>query len=169
MSFSSLPTGAGQPVDHWVVGRSSLRVKLPAELIRRIQQTISQTRRLVDEDLQAHLEASSAEPSVGSSHTRTEALGRPQEARLTPDQLQLAKAVAAQAVKQVVALRVDSLQHVHFGAGSVVQGQSPKAEPVSLPKLMEKSGRSGLGRVGRKSGAYAESEVEDRQKAHRLG
>lgn len=58
VSFSWLLTGAGEPVDSWLAGRATLRVELPTEVIRRIEQSASQNRRLVDEEVQARLQAS---------------------------------------------------------------------------------------------------------------
>ena len=46
----------------------------------------------------------------------------------TPQQVKVMKEVAAEAAKQVMAFQAESLQPVHFGGGSVVQGPSPQAQ-----------------------------------------
>lgn len=63
VSFSWLLSGAGEPVDPWLDGRATLRVELPKELIRRVEQSASHNRRLVDDEVQARLQASFAEPA----------------------------------------------------------------------------------------------------------
>lgn len=73
VSFSWLLSGVGDPVDPWLNGRATLRVELPKELIRRIEQSASQNRRLVDEEVQARLQASFEEPAQGESFTTSTA------------------------------------------------------------------------------------------------
>lgn len=151
VSFSWLLTGAGQPVDPWLAGRSTLRVELPEDLIRRIEQAASQNRRLVDEEVQARLEASfgSLQGSL-RGFEMTAQIDSPNDKPLTPGQLELAKAVAAEVAKQVVEMRIEGLNLVTAGVGRTVLEQPPNAAPVSLPKLMEQSGAKSLGELGDK-------------------
>lgn len=55
----------------------------------------------------------------------------------TPQQVKLMKEVAAETAKQVVAFQAESLQPVHFGGGSVVQGPPPAPEKKPVKKSKE--------------------------------
>lgn len=70
VSFSWLLSGVGDPVDPWLDGRTTLRVELPKELIRRIEQSASRNRRLVDEEVQARLQATFDETVVTTVEAR---------------------------------------------------------------------------------------------------
>lgn len=70
VSFPWLLSGIGDAVELRKIGKSLVHVELPNELIRRLHEAASQNRRLVDEEVQARLEATFDETVVTTVEAR---------------------------------------------------------------------------------------------------
>ncbi len=81
------------------------------------------------------------------------AYGRQEEdehARQIRAQMEALDLQIANLVQIIQSLRVEGVDLVTAGVGRTVIEQPPKAEPVSLPELMEQSGAKDLGQLGDK-------------------
>ena len=112
--------------------RTALRV--PPDLHAQIHEAAKANTRTFNAEIMARLQASFG--SLQGSMRGFEMTGQmdsTEDAAWTPQQVKLMKEVATEAAKQVVAFQAESLQPVHFGGGSIVQGPAPKKAPAKKP------------------------------------
>lgn len=112
-------------------------LRLPPEVHAQIHQAADKSGRSYNAEIVARLEASFG--NLQGSLRGFEMTGQiadQDDHALTPEQLQLAKAVATEAVKQVVALRVEGLDLLKAGVHRAVIGPPPdqgKKAPAKKP------------------------------------
>lgn len=112
-------------------------VRIPRELHARIHEAAAASGRSYNSELIARLQSTFG--SLQGSMRGFEMTGQiadQDDHALTPEQLQLAKAVATEAVKQVVALRVEGLDLLKAGVHTAVIGPPPdqgKKAPAKKP------------------------------------
>ncbi len=114
-------------------------VRFPDGMRDQIAEAAKANNRSMNAEIVARLQASFAEASlVGTlpGFQMTAQMGPAENEALTPEQLKLAKAVATEAVKQVVALRVEGLDLLKTGVHTAVIGPTPdqgKKAPAKKP------------------------------------
>lgn len=115
--------------------RTALRV--PPDLHAQIHEAAKANTRTFNAEIVARLQSSfSSLQGSMRGFEMTAQMDDPHAGALTPEQLQLAKAVATEAVKQVVALRVEGLDLLKAGVHTAVIGPPPdqgKKAPAKKP------------------------------------
>ena len=109
-------------------------VRMPDGMRDQLKAAAKASNRTMNAEIVARLQASFG--SLQGSMRGFEMTGQmdsTEDAAWTPQQVKLMKEVATEAAKQVVAFQAESLQPVHFGGGSIVQGPAPNKSPSKKP------------------------------------